>query len=287
MRFNPPSRPASRMVPEFLWHSLIFINWINNPDFRDGWKKEKICFSFLTVHIFPRVWYSVLPVLEYFLTEKWIHSKANLKTFRVILPTEEDFLNPKCSGSLRSGNVCCDRRLASKKKFPQMAMNTTSLCTYGDGEQEEGQGRGSKPCMLPMESNNLDCYDWLNRQQTMSLPKRLWISDWLWELSMKLLWEVVDTLEGTNMSFIVEGVGKSQEYVRTRKTSCLTCCHYRNGHGVDFMRLGRTSGMEIASKWRSSFAMHLVKLAETIGDYYSRIFRTLATEEKTGKIHWI
>jgi len=239
----------------------LYFNQLNhNPDFKMDGKGEDL-FFLSNGHISP-VWYSVLSRSGYF-------SPEEMSTFRKLNSrlqghpaTEEGLPGIRiASGSLGQGMSVAIGAAQAKKINGD---DSTVYVLMGDGEQEEGQVWEAAMYAAHWKVDNLIATIDLNRQQIDGPTKE--IMD-LIDLRAKYEafgWEVVDTLEGNNMSSVLEGLEKAK-YMSSQGKPVLNLLHTEMGYGVDFM-VGTHKWHGVAPN-DEQLADALGQLAETLGDY--------------------
>jgi transketolase len=240
--------------------ALYFSQLNHNPDFKMDGKGEDL-FFLSNGHISP-VWYSVLSRSGYF-------SPEEMNTFRKLNSrlqghpaTEEGLPGIRiASGSLGQGMSVAIGAAQAKKINGD---DTTVYVLMGDGEQEEGQVWEAAMYAAHWKVDNLIATIDLNRQQIDGPTKEIMNLIDLRAKYEAFGWEVVDTLEGNNMSSVVEGLEKSKNMSRQGKP-VLNLLHTEMGYGVDFM-VGTHKWHGIAPN-DEQLADALGQLAETIGDY--------------------
>jgi transketolase len=239
----------------------LYFNQLNhNPDFKMDGKGEDL-FFLSNGHISP-VWYSVLSRSGYF-------SPEEMSTFRKLNSrlqghpaTEEGLPGIRiASGSLGQGMSVAIGAAQAKKINGD---DSTVYVLMGDGEQEEGQVWEAAMYAAHWKVDNLIATIDLNRQQIDGPTKE--IMD-LIDLRAKYEafgWEVVDTLEGNNMSSVLEGLEKAKN-MSCQGKPVLNLLHTEMGYGVDFM-VGTHKWHGVAPN-DEQLADALGQLAETLGDY--------------------
>jgi transketolase len=239
----------------------LYFNQLNhNPDFKMDGKGEDL-FFLSNGHISP-VWYSVLSRSGYF-------SPEEMSTFRKLNSrlqghpaTEEGLPGIRiASGSLGQGMSVAIGAAQAKKINGD---DSTVYVMMGDGEQEEGQVWEAAMYAAHWKVDNLIATIDLNRQQIDGPTKE--IMD-LIDLRAKYEafgWEVVDTLEGNNMSSVLEGLEKAKN-MSCQGKPVLNLLHTEMGYGVDFM-VGTHKWHGVAPN-DEQLADALGQLAETLGDY--------------------
>jgi transketolase len=240
--------------------ALYFSQLNHNPDFKMDGKGEDL-FFLSNGHISP-VWYSVLSRSGYF-------SPEEMNTFRKLNSrlqghpaTEEGLPGIRiASGSLGQGMSVAIGAAQAKKINGD---DSTVYVLMGDGEQEEGQVWEAAMYAAHWKVDNLIATIDLNRQQIDGPTKEIMNLIDLRAKYEAFGWEVVDTLEGNNMSSVVEGLEKSKNMSRQGKP-VLNLLHTEMGYGVDFM-VGTHKWHGIAPN-DEQLADALGQLAETIGDY--------------------
>jgi transketolase len=239
----------------------LYFNQLNhNPDFKMDGNGEDL-FFLSNGHISP-VWYSVLSRSGYF-------SPEEMSTFRKLNSrlqghpaTEEGLPGIRiASGSLGQGMSVAIGAAQAKKINGD---DSTVYVLMGDGEQEEGQVWEAAMYAAHWKVDNLIATIDLNRQQIDGPTKE--IMD-LIDLRAKYEafgWEVVDTLEGNNMSSVLEGLEKAKN-MSCQGKPVLNLLHTEMGYGVDFM-VGTHKWHGVAPN-DEQLADALGQLAETLGDY--------------------
>lgn len=240
--------------------ALYFDQLTHNSDFKMEGKNEDL-FFLSNGHISP-VWYSVLARSGYFSIEE-------LNTFRKINSrvqghpaTEEGLPGIRiASGSLGQGLSVAIGAAQAKKLDGD---DKTVYVLMGDGEQEEGQIWEAAMYAAHWKVDNLIATIDLNRQQIDGPTSEIMNLIDLRAKYESFGWEVVDTLDGNDMSAVIEGLNKAKNQTRQGKP-VLNLLHTEMGYGVDFM-VGTHKWHGIAPS-DEQLKDALGQLPETLGDY--------------------